>query len=225
MRQIFLLLQGVPRTGLEPDTFPGRMKISSARIRGIFTSILLLRFGRGELFSVLTGGARRRLAGLPIGWRLSMIKSLCPNRSFTDAATSFCSLPIRRRIGRVWVLRPWQAGVCLLWTGAEGGNKWCNTGRPDGCANAPGISSRTPLKWLGSPTTGKTWPLPPVSGAWPWAGRKLPWKAGRRCLRQSAGYLIPNCRFCSDRNANRFFPADQMSHVPYWRRFFCLSML
>ena len=64
-----------------------------------------------------------------------------------------------------------------------------------------------------------------VSGAWPWAGRKLPWKAGRRCLRQSAGYLIPNCRFCSDRNANRFFPAGQMSHVPYWRRFFCLSML
>lgn len=94
-----------------------------------------------------------------------------------------------------------------------------------GYENAPGISSRTPLKWLGSPTTGKTWPLPPVSGAWPWAGRKLPWKAGRRCLRQSAGYLIPNCRFCSDRNANRFFPAGQMSHVPYWRRFFCLSML
>ena len=58
MRQIFLLLQGVPRTGLEPDTFPGRMKISSARIRGIFTSILLLRSGRGELFSVLTSGAR-----------------------------------------------------------------------------------------------------------------------------------------------------------------------
>ena len=29
------------------------------------------------------------------------------------------------------VLRPWQAGVCLLWTGAEGGNKWWNTGRPD----------------------------------------------------------------------------------------------
>lgn len=58
MRQIFLLPQGVPRTGLEPDTFPGRMKISSARIRGIFTSILLLRSGRGELFSVLTSGAR-----------------------------------------------------------------------------------------------------------------------------------------------------------------------
>ena len=82
-----------------------------------------------------------------------------------------------------------------------------------------------PGDFITSPTTGKTWPLPPVSGAWPWAGRKLPWKAGGRCLRQSAGYLIPNCRFCSDRNANRFFPADQMSHVPYWRRFFCLSML
>ena len=111
-------------------------------------------------------------------------------QSFTGAATSFCSPPIRRRIGRVWVLRPWQAGVCLLWTGAGGGNKWWNTGRPDGCANAPVISSRTPLRWLGSPTTGKTWPLPPVSGAWPWAARKLPWKAGRRCLRQSAGYRI-----------------------------------
>lgn len=82
------------------------------------------------------------------------------------------------------------SGSVLVVDRRGGWEQWWNTGRPDGCANAPVISSRTPLRWLGSPTTGKTWPLPPVSGAWPWAARKLPWKAGRRCLRQSAGYRI-----------------------------------
>lgn len=153
-----------------------RMRINSARIRGTFTSILLHPSGREELFLALISGVRRRPEGRPTGWRRSMTRGLYPSRSFTKDATSCCNPRIRRRIGRAWALKPWRAEACLLWISAEAGNRWWNTGRPDGCAKAPGISSHTPPRWRGNRITGRIWPPLPGNAAWLWEGWKRPGK-------------------------------------------------